>query len=100
MHYIQSKVFGSTIRAKQMIDRQITAYLRRVEDVLEKEVGKQLGRVEQKGGGDTFRAKLNNLMTGIRRCGIGPWETVGGSSTPELGELFNMFKVNTLRSSS
>lgn len=49
---------GSIIWAKQ-IDRQLTAYMRRVEDVLGKGWESHVEGQKLKGDGDSFRLKLN-----------------------------------------
>lgn len=51
-------VSGSIIWAKQ-IDRQLTAYMRRVEDVLGKGWESHVEGQKLKGDGDSFRLKLN-----------------------------------------
>ena len=70
IQYLQSKankmshvrdlppVSGSIIWAKQ-IDRQLTAYMRRVEDVLGKGWANHVEGQKLKADGDSFRAKLN-----------------------------------------
>ena len=70
VQYLQSKackmshvrdlppVSGSIIWAKQ-IDRQLTAYMRRVEDVLGKGWANHVEGQKLKADGDSFRAKLN-----------------------------------------
>lgn len=51
-------VSGSIIWAKQ-IDRQLTAYMKRVEDVLGKGWENHVEGLKLKQDGDSFRAKLN-----------------------------------------
>lgn len=54
-------VSGSTIWAKQ-IDRQLTAYMRRVEEVLGKGWANHVEGQKLKAHGDSFRAKLNTRI--------------------------------------